>query len=188
MRKILIKKLGTNKQEYCGVVGTPTPLKDSLGKALYVGDLCFLYNKDGTVSDLQFVTEYNGDFIVMGLADTTRNGKDYSNEWTIIKHKYFNFIKPLEEHNSITMVEVYDLSLAEKMILTSLPQEFKYITRDWDGILSVHCQKPIKDTKCWYNEDGGRVDSLPSFSHLFNFIEFDIEEPFLIENLIREVE
>ena len=70
----------------------------------------------------------------------------------------------------------------EKIILRNLPKEYKWIARDIDSRLYIHARKPKKGITMW------RPCELPifSFDHLFQFIKWEDDEPYLIEELLGE--
>ena len=70
----------------------------------------------------------------------------------------------------------------EKAILRNLPKEYKWIARDIDGCLYVYASKPKKGITMWES------DGLPMipFDHLFQFIKWEDEEPYSIEELLGE--
>lgn len=80
------------------------------------------------------------------------------------------------------------LTKSEKAILESLDSMFKYITRDSACcLLSVHADKPIKKIDCWEHRLG-RSHGLAVFNHLFQFIKWEDEEPYLISELLENCE
>ena len=70
----------------------------------------------------------------------------------------------------------------EKVILRNVPKKFKWIARDIDGPLYIYASKPKKDQTIWY---GCEQLTIP-FYHLFQFIQWEDEEPYLIEELLGE--
>ena len=70
----------------------------------------------------------------------------------------------------------------EKVILRSLPKEYKWIARDKNGCLYVYASKPEKVITIW---EGSGLPMIP-FDHLFQFIKWEDEEPYLIEKLLGE--
>lgn len=79
------------------------------------------------------------------------------------------------------------LTADEKVILRNINKDFKYIARDSDTDLYIYNNKPIKMTTCW-NTEGGVFCSLECFAHLFPFVKWEDEEPYLIEDLLKEEE
>lgn len=70
----------------------------------------------------------------------------------------------------------------EKVILRSLPKEYKWIARDSSGMVYIFIEKPEKGQAIWY----GFGQPMIPFYHLFNFIQWEDEEPCSIEELLRE--
>ena len=70
----------------------------------------------------------------------------------------------------------------EKVSLRNLPKQYKWIARDIDGCLYVYASKPKKGITMWES------DGLPMipFVHLFQFITWEDEEPYSIEELLGE--
>ena len=69
----------------------------------------------------------------------------------------------------------------EKVILKNVPYDYKWIARDIDGCLYVYESKPKKGIIMWES------DGLPMipFDHLFQFIKWEDEEPYSIEELLE---
>ena len=70
----------------------------------------------------------------------------------------------------------------EKVILKNIPKKYKYITRDKSGLIFLCSKKP---SKCDYSWIGYNDIAFP-YDHLFKFITWDDEEPYLIEDLLGE--
>lgn len=72
----------------------------------------------------------------------------------------------------------------EKAILRNMDGDFEYIARDENGELWVYGVKPEKREREgeWWDPDNG----LLPFSGLFQFIKWEDEEPYLIEDLLEE--
>lgn len=74
------------------------------------------------------------------------------------------------------------LTGTEKVILRNIDEEFKYIARDNNGLLYIYKNKPDKTYDlCWCNSRG----TCFGFKHLFKFINWTDEEPYLIEDLLE---
>ena len=69
----------------------------------------------------------------------------------------------------------------EKFILWNLSEEYKWIVRDASGLIYVFTNKPFKDLNRWMGYDPLMVP----FKHLFKFIQWEDEEPYLIEDLLK---
>ena len=84
--------------------------------------------------------------------------------------------------------EKVKLTDVEKVILKNIPNEYKYICRDEDERLYVYENMPYKNDidSVWHFE--GEYESLTLFKEMFKFIKFEDEEPYLIEDLLKESE
>lgn len=75
-----------------GEIGKATPMRDSYGKPLFVGDSVIILNSDSAYTATEFVCEDNGDFFVMGIRmDCEKDGR-INPDWKVIKNKYFTDI------------------------------------------------------------------------------------------------
>ena len=70
----------------------------------------------------------------------------------------------------------------EKVILSNLPKECKYIARDKSDWLLLYKNKPLRFSASW---SGCMYTALP-LKHLFQFIKWEDEEPYSIEELLGE--
>ena len=80
------------------------------------------------------------------------------------------------------------LSEAERVILENIPDVFKWIARDNKGCeLMIYVDKPYKAENMWERPDvGNRVfKELTAFNHLFQFIKWEDENPYNIEELLK---
>ena len=68
----------------------------------------------------------------------------------------------------------------EKVILRNVPQYYKWIARDKNGLICMYIKKP---SKCEYSWGSCKYMLLP-FNHLFQFIQWEDDEPYLIEELL----
>ena len=68
----------------------------------------------------------------------------------------------------------------EKVILRSLPKEYKWITRDLSGMVYIFIERPEKGQAIWY----GCGQPMIPFYHLFQFIQWEDDEPYSIEDLL----
>lgn len=75
------------------------------------------------------------------------------------------------------------ISADEKAILRNLPEEFKYIARDQNGGIYTYREKPIKSRREWID---GAATSLNLYNHLFQFVKWEDDEPYSIEELLKE--
>ena len=70
----------------------------------------------------------------------------------------------------------------EKVILRNIDKDYKYIARDKCGTICVFIDKPHKSGLGW---GGNFFEVLVLFSHLFQFIKWEDEEPYSIEELLK---
>lgn len=63
---------------------------------------------------------------------------------------------------------------------------FKYIARDKNGQLFAYSIEPFKVSNSWLVPYGGLIRRLYSEEHMFKFIKWEDEEPYLIEDLLKE--
>lgn len=76
----------------------------------------------------------------------------------------------------------------EKAILRNIDKRFKWISRDEDGELMVYSTRPLKDRhimKKWRVPLTDEYELIHIFNHLFQFIKWQDEEPYLIEDLLE---
>ena len=72
----------------------------------------------------------------------------------------------------------------ELCILTNVDNNYKWITRDENGILTLFCEKPNKKEYEWCFSDGG-YDFCWMFSHIFKSIKWEDEEPVFIDDYVE---
>ena len=78
------------------------------------------------------------------------------------------------------------ISTDEKAILRNLPEEYKYIARDSDASIFIYKAKPAKKESGWIDTITSSAASLNLYAHLFQFIEWEDDEPYSIEELLKE--
>ena len=69
----------------------------------------------------------------------------------------------------------------EKAILRNVPQYYKWIARDGNGVVCLYPDKPHKSKTIWDS-----YGALFPFHHLFQFIKWEDEEPYSIKELLGE--
>lgn len=79
------------------------------------------------------------------------------------------------KENIIKLPQKPILTEAERVILENLPKEYKWIARDKAGDLYVYADSPEKSDFI-----------LSIFNHLFQFIKWEDEKPWNIEELLKE--
>ena len=78
--------------------------------------------------------------------------------------------------------EAPKLTEDEKVILRNLPKEYKWIARDECTYMYLYTNKPVKNACRGWNGAGFARFIFP---HLFQFIQWEDEEPYLIEDLLK---
>lgn len=142
---------------------------------LYINDksncnVDWLVNLDKKDCDMKNIYNYRDDLTYNHMAlhhlDIVRVYKDYTCKELLWERK-----------------EPIKLSDDEITILRNIDEEFKYIVRDGNGLLYIYKNKPDKTyDSCWGNGRG----TCFGFKHLFQFIQWEDEEPYLIEDLLKE--
>lgn len=80
--------------------------------------------------------------------------------------------------------EKITLSEAERIILENIDKNYTWIVRDDNGQLKIYTQKPKKGTANWlWNIE---FTKLNAFNHLFQFITWQDDEPYNIEELLNK--
>ena len=69
----------------------------------------------------------------------------------------------------------------EKVILKNLPKEYKWVARDLSGLVYIFIERPEKGQAIWY---GCGRPMIPCY-RLFQFIKWEDEEPYSIEELLK---
>ena len=69
----------------------------------------------------------------------------------------------------------------EKAILRNVPKHYEWIARDIDGRLYIYASKPKKGLTIWLDTGLPMI----TFDHIFEFIKWEDEEPYLIEDLLK---
>lgn len=87
----------------------------------------------------------------------------------------------LEEHT-----EPIELTDVERTILKNVDEEYKYIARDKNRKIFVYRKKPYKKDRCdnWVTDTSVYYRDFP-FTSMFDFISFEDDEPYLIDDLLE---
>ena len=81
-------------------------------------------------------------------------------------------------------VDSVELTEAERTILQNVDKKYKYIARDKNGNLYMYEDRPTRGISMWIN--GIISTHMRVFNHLFQFIKWEDEEPYEIEELLEE--
>ena len=129
-------------------------------------------------SDKFLNLDYDGFLWIRNFDENLKDRNDL-NEFDIMKvYKGYTCKELLWERN-----QKPKLTEDEKAILKVLLKEkYKWIARDKNGCLYVYASKPEKVITIW---EGSGLPMMP-FNHLFQFIKWEDEEPYSIEDLLGE--
>ena len=96
------------------------------------------------------------------------------------------YIDRLREWTESEYVEKFTITSREKKFLDLIKEKYTYIARDKDGLLVVYTRKPEKRTTYWLVSDilnGAEHLYIKAFKVNFDFIKWEDEKPWLIEDL-----
>lgn len=94
-----------------------------------------------------------------------------------LKLSLMDLLEEYKEPIKLTKFEYEYLKVAKK-------DEYNFITRDDDGRLFLHVNKPWKDKLAW--EYGGK--NIFVFTELFKFVKWADEEPYSIDEILANCE
>ena len=148
--------------------------------------------KKGNVVELR-----NGNFYVLVniynkfvlIALTGKYHFNFDNYCKDLTHTYefemFDIVKVYKDYTCKELLwerkETPKLTEDEKVILRNLPKDYKWIARDLSGMVYIFIERPEKGQAIWY----GCGQPMIPFYHLFNFIKWEDEEPYSIEELLK---
>ena len=148
----------------------------------------FLYQKSKVIEpSMDFISLSDGRYwlSLYYLTDDLKARHRICDECDIMKvYKDYTCKELLWERKEKEKVK---LTEDEKVILRNLPKEYKYIARQKYGELAVYQSKPYKDNICGYWEyyENSMRKFLSLYNHLFQFIKWEDEESYLIEDLLK---
>ena len=127
----------------------------------------------------QFLNLDHDGFLWIRNFDENLKDIDDLNEFDIMKvYKDYTLKELLWERKETKLTK------DEKVILRNIYKEYKWITRDEEGDLAVHNVKPYKSPEFWVSESNIAWEYLVPFNNLFQFIKWEDDEPYLIEDLL----
>lgn len=132
---------------------------------------------------------YLEDFVRKSLIEED-GGVDFMKEHGI--GDYFNDDKPMINYVAKLLVwfqeeyqEHITLTDDEKVILRSIDKKWKWLVKDKNGVLLLYEERPPKiDNIGWCGN--GFAYRLSIFSHLFFFVKWEDEEPYNIDELLKQ--
>lgn len=122
----------------------------------------------------------------MGFMKLSRYNDDLKNKGNDCIARSYDIMKVYEDYTCKKLLwerKENKLTEDEKAILRNMSEEYKYISRDSNVNLYIYADKPKKLNKVWSGNDDV---SFEMFNHLFQFIKWEDEEPYLIEDLLKE--
>ena len=146
-------------------------------KYLYIGDNVNLIFKT--------------DFLRLDREDFDLLVSHYQNDFTYNNRnlQHLDIMKVYKDYTCKELIwerkEEPKLTEDEKVILRNIDKEYKWIARDDDGLLCVYKEKPTKDDYDGWNDSAFSFASLWAFDNLFQFIKWEDDEPYSIEELLK---
>ena len=146
-----------------------------------------LEGKDGHIKlkeyndDMQWGNNHQPGYISLDNFDIM---KVYANMFAITDYKVAQ--QPLWERK-----EPPRLTNDEIAILRNIDKKYKWIARDKNGILYIYDSVPEKRGNYKWSRDTLHVDILSNlslFSHMFNFIKWTDDEPYVIVDLLDSMQ
>ena len=119
-----------------------------------------------------------------------RTGNSYLSLWEFNEDltnscNLFDVMKVYQDYTCKELLwerkETPKLTEDEKAILRNVPKEYKWIARDSSGMVYIFIEKPEKRQAIWY----GFGQPMIPFYHLFQFIKWEDEELYSIEELLK---
>ena len=112
-----------------------------------------------------------------------------------VREKLCNIINPSDDCNSTCSTcklswlqsehkEPITLSEVERVILENVRKDYKWIARNENGNLKISSEKLQKSVDFWYTEIT-YYTWFEAFNHLFQFITWEDNEPYNIEELLK---
>ena len=109
-------------------------------------------------------------------------------------HSYDERLRANNGMKTVDIVAVYELKEVwkredptitedEKTILRNLLGKYEWIARDESGVLYIYHNKPKNKEFTWVVESGSRC--LDLFDHLFKMVQWEDDEPWKVEDLLK---
>lgn len=153
-----------------------------------------IYLKHGNVVELRSCDRYLYNGVSIQYSFINLNGKSY-----IGGCAYHNDLTNINNCHQLDIMKVYkdytlkevlwerkeiELTDDEKVILKNISRNYflKWLVRNKDGSLFAYRKKPTKSKEAWTFEC--TMCNFP-FDNLFQFIKWEDEEPYLIEDLLK---
>ena len=130
---------------------------------------------------------YDNDFLNLAGGGYLSPNQYNENLMTVDDYTKFDIVKVYKNHTCKELLwerkEIPQLTEDEKVILRNLPKYYKWIARDGDDMVYLYTQEPVKEKSIggWCGLGGSAIQ----FGHLFQFIKWEDEKPYLIEDLLK---
>ena len=89
---------------FCGKIGTPTKMKDTGGKPLFIGDIVEIMEKGSDMRVHTYIIEDEGKSLVMGIEEDCSADGTISDNWVVIKRKGYKELENGETHSFIKAI------------------------------------------------------------------------------------
>ena len=135
----------------------------------------FVYHSGDEKALVNLITGWN---IVLDVYNENLTNSDNFIQYDIMKvYKDYTCKELLWERKDPKITE------DEKVILRNLPEKYKWIARDEDDMVYLYTQEPVKEKTIggWCGLGGSAIQ----FGHLFQFIKWEDDEPYSIEDLLE---
>lgn len=127
------------------------------------------------------------DFLRLDREDFDLLVSYYRNDFTYNNRnlQHLDIMKVYEDYTCKELIwerkEKPKLNEDERSILWNLSEEYKWIVRDESGLIYLFTNKPFKTLNRWVGYD---LLMFP-FEHIFKFIQWEDDEPYSIEELLK---
>ena len=168
---------------------TKKDLKSGMTVKLRNGDVCLVIN--------DFITDANSFMYFKDFTDNLVCTDGFTKLDIVEVYQFTNPVTKLHVNTLTNLLnlektgmkllwkrqELPKLSSAELVILKNLDKKCKWIARDVDGGLYVFSTKPTKHSTVWQNT--ALTLALEAFPKLFTFVKWEDEQPYSIEELLK---
>lgn len=120
---------------------------------------------------------FNGDYLIDGKLKVMHRNSRMDN-WRMSLYTIVDFLE-----GKVKIIKLPALTEADKNAVRYLRDGgMKYVARDGNGLLYAYESKPLK-TGCGWRLENENIAPCRVFKNLFQFVKWEDEEPFCIEDL-----
>lgn len=134
---------------------------------------------------LQIVIE-EGTLAVDKNTNKPRNCRGFTCDDCLFKNNFNGEGEKIKEWLEAEYQETIKLTDDEIVILKNIDKEYKWLARNKIGNLFVYKTKPRKHGATWQIYRNICFSDLYTFNHLFRFIKWSDEEPYSIDELLKQ--